>query len=77
MDRRHFLAAGSLAAVSPALGQAAVAAPDASSLFRDVNFYSDGLDYTPPEYAARLQEVATAEDFVADNYSLGGAVQAL
>lgn len=77
MDRRHFLAASSLAAVSPALGQAAIAAPDASTLFRDVNFLSDGLDYTPAEYAMRLQEVASAGDFVADNYSLGGAVQAL
>ncbi len=78
MDRRHFLAAGSLAAVSPVLGHAAVAGGDAApSLFRRVNFTSDGVDYTPAEYATRLHEVATREGFAADYYSLGGAVEAL
>ncbi len=78
MDRRHFLAAGSLAAVSPALGHAAATpAGAASPLFRRVNFVSDGVDYTPAEYATRLHEVATRTDFAADYYSLGGAVEAL
>lgn len=78
MDRRHFLAAGGLAAVSPALGHAAAAGPDAGSpLFRRVNFVSDGVDYTPVEYATRLHEVARREGFAADYYSLGGAVEAL
>jgi threonine aldolase len=44
---------------------------------RSVNFYSDGVDYTPAEYATRLHEVATREGFAADYYSLGGAVEAL
>ena len=78
MDRRHFLAAGSLAAVSPVLGHAAVAGGDAApSLFRRVNFTSDGVDYSPAEYATRLHEVATRADFAADYYSLGGAVESL
>jgi threonine aldolase len=81
MDRRHFLAASGLAAVSPALGHAAAAVDagaDASPpLFRRVNFVSDGVDYTPLEYATRLKEVASREGFAADYYSLGGAVEAL
>lgn len=78
MDRRHFLAAGGLAAVSPALGRAAAPGPDAGSpLFRRVNFVSDGVDYTPVEYATRLHDVATREGFAADYYSLGGAVESL
>lgn len=76
MDRRHFLAAGGLAAVSPALGRAAAPGPG-SPLFRRVNFVSDGVDYTPVEYATRLHEVASREGFAADYYSLGGAVEAL
>ncbi len=78
MDRRNFLAAGGLAAVAPVLGHAAVAGDaSASALFRRVNFYADGVDYTPVEYATRLHEVATREGFAADYYSLGGAVEAL
>ena len=80
MDRRCFLAAGGLAALAPALGHAATAAvvsDAATPLFKSVNFYSDGVDYTPVEYATRLHEVATREGFAADYYSLGGAVEAL
>jgi threonine aldolase len=84
MDRRHFLAAGGLAAVAPAFsqtampGQTAVAGEEgASPRFRSVNFYSDGVDYTPAEYATRLQAVTTREGFTADYYSLGGAVESL
>jgi threonine aldolase len=78
MDRRHFLAATGLAAASPALGQSVIAdAPVDPRLFQGVNFYSDGLDYTPAEVAARLQQAVTREGFTADNYSLGGSVQAL
>lgn len=84
MDRRHFLAAGGLAAVAPAFsqtalsGQTAVAGEEAASpRFRSVNFYSDGVDYTPAEYATRLQAVTTREGFTADYYSLGGAVESL
>lgn len=79
MDRRHFLAASSIAALSPALGQAATApaAAPAAPLFRHVNFHSDGLDFSPVEYAARLQEIAARDAFTPDHYSLGGAVEAL
>lgn len=84
MDRRHFLAAGGLAAVVPVFGHTAMAGqpavdgdPAASPLFRSVNFSSDGVDYTPAEYATRLHAVATREGFAADYYSLGGAVESL
>ncbi|MBA3487556.1 MAG: hypothetical protein H0T88_10280, partial [Lysobacter sp.] len=49
----------------------------ASPLFRSVNFHSDGVDYTPAEYATRLHAAATSEGFSADYYSLGGAVESL
>lgn len=80
MDRRRFLAAGSLAAVSPAFAQsgAQVAVPaETPGLFQSVNFYSDGLDYTPAEYAHRLKAMADAGALPPDNYSLGGVVTAL
>lgn len=80
MDRRFFLAAGGLAAVSPALAQggaqaaartAAEAGPGA------VNFHSDGIESSPLEYATRLQQLAARGGLQADNYSLGGAVAEL
>lgn len=84
MDRRHFLAAGGLAAVAPALGQITASGKTemaggqaASPLFRSVNFHSDGVDYTPAEYATHLREVTTREGLSADYYSLGGAVESL
>lgn len=80
MDRRHFLASTGLAAASSLVmpGSAAVtaaAAPGDAS--RDVNFRSEGLGLTPAEYAAQLQVVAAAGPLVPDNYSLGGAIEAL
>ena len=77
MDRRHFLTASSMVALAPTLGQAAAAPAPATSLFRHVNFHSDGLDFSPVEYAARLQEIVARDAFAPDNYSLGGAVEAL
>lgn len=82
MDRRRFLAAGTLAAASPVLAQAtpAVAAARAnlgSTLFNEVNLVMDGLNLSPPEYAALLSEVVAAEDFQPDSYSLGGAIDQL
>ncbi|PZO08333.1 MAG: amino acid lyase [Lysobacteraceae bacterium] len=85
MDRRLFLAAGGLAAVSPALanstavGIAPADAPELSQaeLFKQVNFHSDGLDHTPAEYAHLLQAMAAGGTLQADNYSRGGAVTAL
>jgi threonine aldolase len=76
MDRRFFLAASGLAAVSPALAQggtqAAAAVPPAA-----VNFYSDGIESSPLEYATRLQQAAASGALQTDNYSLGGAVETL
>ena len=77
MNRRSFLAAGSVAALSPVLEAAVANADGASQLFRSVNLRSDGLEFTPVEYATRLLDVATRDGFTADNYSLGGAVRAL
>ncbi|GAB3747852.1 threonine aldolase family protein [Lysobacter olei] len=83
MDRRSFLAAGTFAAASPLLAQGApaVATPPGRArtrpLFTEVNLVLDGLGLSPPEYAALLAEVAAAEDFQPDSYSLGGAIEQL
>lgn len=81
MDRRRFLAAGSLAATAPLLAGAgatatAMAGPG-RSLFQRIDFTGDGLGLDPLEYATRLQEMAADDAFLADNYSLGGAVARL
>ena len=73
MDRRHFLAAGGLAAASPLIGGVAVAAnAPAATLFQRIDFVSDGLGLDPQEYAARLSGVVAATDLHPDYYSLGG-----
>lgn len=80
MDRRQFLAASSLAAVAaaPSLafaqGAAGTMAP-ATAPSSVVNFTSDGLELTPAEYAAVLQDMAG--DIVTDNYSIGGTIETL
>ncbi len=77
MDRRHFLAASSLAAASPLLAGAAATADAgaaADSLFQNVDFGSDGLGLGPQEYAIRLAEVVKASNLHPDYYSLGGVV---
>lgn len=79
MDRRHFLAAGGLAAASPMFAATAAAEAGAASddgLFRRIDFNYDGLGLTPREYAVRLQSVVDA-DFAADYYSRGGEIEAL
>jgi threonine aldolase len=79
MDRRHFLASTGLAAAStlatPIMAGAASAGPETASL--QVNFSTEGLGLTPAEYAAQLQVVAAAGPLVPDNYSLGGAIEAM
>ncbi len=79
MDRRHFLATGTLAAtaavVSPSM-VSATAAPK-SAPFTLVQFYSDGLGLNPREYAMKLSEAVAAPEFAGDNYSLGGSLTAL
>lgn len=77
MDRRHFLATSGLAAVAPALAAADPRAAPAAPGSGRVNFRSDGLALTPAEYAGRLEAVAAGADFSADDYTLGGAVEAL
>ena len=80
MDRRHFLTTGALATAStllPASASAAAAASGQENLFQSVNFYSDGLALTPREYAVLLDQATRRAGFTPDNYSRGGAVEAL
>ncbi|MFH1600658.1 MAG: beta-eliminating lyase-related protein [Pseudomonadota bacterium] len=78
MDRRHFLATGALATASTLLpASAAVAATEQETLFQNVNFYSDGLALSPREYAVLLDQATKRTGFTPDNYSRGGAVEAL
>lgn len=80
MDRRQFLAAGGLAAVSPVLAQAAgtgAMAGTAAGLFEHIDFTSDGLGLGPREYATLLHDVATTRNLGADYYSIGGPVTEL
>jgi threonine aldolase len=80
MDRRQFLAAGSLAAVASTAWTASVAQAadtDATPSFTTVNFTSDGLNLAPAEYAAVLHEVATAARFTPDYYAINGVIAEL
>jgi len=80
MDRRHFLAAGGLAAVTPVLAQITGSSPvtDTTVEFSGhVDFASDGLGLNPREYAALLQNATRADQFEADYYSNGGHVAQL
>ena len=78
MDRRHFLATGALATASTLLpASAALAATEREALFQNVNFYSDGLALTPREYAVLLDQATKRAGFTPDNYSRGGAIEAL
>lgn len=80
MDRRHFLTTGALATAAtllPASASAAAAASGKENLFQNVNFYSDGLALTPREYAVLLDQATRRAGFTPDNYSRGGAIEAL
>jgi threonine aldolase len=81
MDRRAFLAAGSLAATASPFAPEAFAASALGSaeckLFTRVDFRHDGLGLDPREYAYLLQEAVQGDRLVPDNYSLGGFVEAL
>ena len=80
MDRRLFLATGALATAStllPASASAALAGAEQATLFQNVNFYSDGLALTPREYAVLLDQATRRAGFTPDNYSRGGAIEAL
>ncbi|MBJ7573825.1 beta-eliminating lyase-related protein [Luteimonas sp. MC1828] len=79
MDRRRFLGVSGAAAASPmlaALGTPATANA-ATTLFKRVNFASDGLALSPAEYAALLGEVVAQDGFEPDYYSQGGAIRQL
>lgn len=80
MDRRHFLATGSLAVASPVLAKSAaggVMADTETDLSRHVDFTSDGLGLKAREYAALLQNVTRTKDFESDYYSNGGNIEEL
>lgn len=80
MDRRHFIATSGLVATSSLLSS-----PSASggisindgTLSKRVNFVADGLDLTPAEYVALLQETTARASIAPDNYSLGGCIAEL
>ncbi|MCF7222643.1 threonine aldolase family protein [Marilutibacter chinensis] len=82
MDRRQFLGSTGLTALAPALGLVSGAGVDdetgsAPELFREVNFFHDGLGMSPREYATLLQRMTQSDGLVGDNYSNGGAIGAL
>ncbi|MFP7722786.1 threonine aldolase family protein [Lysobacter sp. A3-1-A15] len=82
MDRRTFLAAGSIAATAPLAGwpalsstaTGATAAANSAHPHPPVNFWSDGLGLGPVDYAAQLQEAARTGAWSPDSYSNGGLV---
>lgn len=80
MDRRAFLAAGSLAAAAGALSASPGANASASAntrLFTRVDFNHDGLGLDPHEYTHLLEEAVQGDALTPDYYSLGGFVEAL
>lgn len=81
MDRRNFLAVGSLASVSSLVVPFGIAqgASRASheTLFRGVDFTTDGLGLKPAEYVELLTKAVDAGAITADNYSRGGLVEQL
>lgn len=80
MDRRKFLAAGGLAATAPLLAHGSMVAeeePASSSLFKHVNFATDGLGLDGREYTTLLGETMAASPIESDFYSNGGVVEEL
>ncbi len=80
MDRRAFLAAGSLAAAAGALSASPAAnAPGSAStrLFTRIDLNHDGLGLNPQEYAHLLEEAVQGDTLTPDSYSLGGFVEGL
>lgn len=79
MNRRNFIAAAGLAGAAPLMAAGDASRPDGAdpALFRTVSFATEGLGFSPLEYAVRLQESVNRAPPVPDNYSLGGAIEAL
>lgn len=79
MDRRHFLGVTAVAAASPALSALGTSATaDASAtLFKRVDFASDGLGLDPAEYATLLGGMVAENGFEPDYYAQGGVIRAL
>ena len=79
MDRRAFLAAGSVTAAAPLLGWPGLAAAaseptDGLASQLPVNFWSDGLGLDPAQYARHMQAAVDAGGWSPDGYSNGGLV---
>lgn len=82
MHRRRFLAMGGLTAVSPMFAHASATAAGTAdnaeaALFKQVNFYDDGLGLSSREYAVLLERMSADAGIEADNYSNGGIVAEL
>lgn len=79
MDRRRFLGVTAVAAASPALSAlgAPATADRAETLFKGVNFASDGLGLNPAEYATLLGGIVAEDGFAPDYYSQGGVIREL
>ncbi|MGB2869192.1 MAG: beta-eliminating lyase-related protein [Bacteroidota bacterium] len=80
MIRRNVLKLGALAAAGGILSPTALsknAEQPAGFTSRVVKFTTDGLDFSPAEYASVLQELSAGRGIKVDNYSLGGVVAEL
>jgi threonine aldolase len=83
MQRKHFLKLSAAATFFPSLALPVlpVSALGRSPHFNDkqvmADFIGDGLNFTPAEYAQLLVKLTTDKKVEADNYSLGGSIEAL
>ena len=79
MDRRRFLGVTAVAAASPTLSARGTAIPagTAATLFKGVDFASDGLGLNPAEYATLLGEIVAEDRFEPDYYSQRGVIRDL
>jgi hypothetical protein len=79
IDRRNFLAAGSLASTRSMVASVGVAQASTKSanemLFKGVDFTTYGLGLKPAEYAVLLSRAVDAGAVKADGYSRGGLVE--
>jgi threonine aldolase len=81
MKRRYFLKTGSIATIAATTsfsafsqnGKPIALSPES----KQVKFTRDGLDFSPSEYSALLQELSKDNDIKSDSYSRGGIVKKL
>ena len=84
-SRRYFIKKSSLLAFPILIPGAAVQASKiikgentlSKSSLAPVNFYYDGLDFTPDQYINKLQEVSASRSIPGDVYGKGGPTAAL